>query len=183
MACPPTCGAAAALFVRPAFARRHGLRSDVRIAAQAMTTDRASTFKGGSMMKLVGSEMAREAADAGYDAAGVDPSDIRVCELHDCFAQNEPISYEALRLCGDGEAAKFVDDATTPMAGASSPTRRAACCRRGPPLGATGLAQCFELTYQLRGITDARQVDGANVALQHNQGLGGACAVTLDERV
>jgi len=181
MACPPTCGAAAALVVSPAFAKRHGLRTDVRIAAQAMTTDRASTFEGASMMKLVGSEMAREAADAVYEAAGVDPADIRVCELHDCFAQNELISYEALRLCGDGEAAKFVDDGDNTYGGRVVTNPSGGLLSKGHPLGATGLAQCYELTHQLRGTAGQRQVEGATIALQHNLGLGGACVVTLYE--
>lgn len=181
MACPPTCGAAAALVVSPAFAKRHGLRADVRIAAQAMTTDRASTFEGASMMKLVGSEMAREAADAVYEAAGVDPADIRVCELHDCFAQNELISYEALRLCGDGEAAKFVDDGDNTYGGRVVTNPSGGLLSKGHPLGATGLAQCYELTQQLRGTAGQRQVEGATIALQHNLGLGGACVVTLYE--
>jgi sterol carrier protein 2 len=183
MACPPTCGAAAALVVSPAFAKKHGLRAEVRIAAQAMTTDRASTFEGASMMKLVGSEMAREAADAVYEAAGVDPMDIRVCELHDCFAQNELISYEALRLCGDGEAAKFVDDGGNTYGGRVVTNPSGGLLSKGHPLGATGLAQCYELTNQLRGSAGARQVQGANTALQHNLGLGGACVVTLYESV
>ena len=183
MACPPTCGAAAALVVSPAFAQRHGLRSDVRVAAQAMTTDRASTFEGASMMKLVGSEMARDAADAVFEAAGVDPMDIRVCELHDCFAQNELISYEALRLCGDGEAARFVDDGDNTYGGRVVTNPSGGLLSKGHPLGATGLAQCYELTHQLRGTAGARQVGGATLALQHNLGLGGACVVTLYERV
>ena len=85
------------------------------------------------MMKLVGFDMARAAADQVYTAAGIGPEDLDVVELHDCFAQNEVLSYEALRLCADGGAEKFVAEETTPTAGATSPIPPEACCRRGIP--------------------------------------------------
>jgi sterol carrier protein 2 len=181
MACPPTCGAAAAVLVSPSYARRHGLRTDVRIRAQSMTTDRADTF-GSSMMKLVGADMARAAARRVYDAAGVDPRDITVCELHDCFAQNELISYEALGLCEEGGADQFVADGDNTYGGRVVTNPSGGLLSKGHPLGATGLAQCYELTQQLRGTADKRQVEGARLGLQHNLGLGGACVVTLYER-
>jgi sterol carrier protein 2 len=181
MACPPTCGAAAAVLVSPSYARRHGLRTDVRIKAQAMTTDRADTF-GSSMMRLVGADMARDAARRVYDAAGVDPRDITVCELHDCFAQNELISYEALGLCDEGGADKFVTDGDNTYGGRVVTNPSGGLLSKGHPLGATGLAQCYELTQQLRGTADKRQVARARLGLQHNLGLGGACVVTLYER-
>ncbi len=183
MACPPTCGAAAAILVSEHFAQRHGLRTDVRIAAQAMTTDRASTFDDGSMMKLVGSDMTREAARRVYEAAGVGPLDITVCELHDCFAHNELITYEALELCPEGGAEQFVEDGDNTYGGRVVTNPSGGLLSKGHPLGATGLAQCFELTQQLRGEAEKRQVDGARLALQHNLGLGGACVVTLYERM
>jgi sterol carrier protein 2 len=181
MACPPTCGAAAAVLVSPSYARRHGLRTDVRIRAQSMTTDRADTF-GSSMMKLVGADMARAAARRVYDAAGVDPRDITVCELHDCFAQNELISYEALGLCEEGGADQFVAHGDNTYGGRVVTNPSGGLLSKGHPLGATGLAQCYELTQQLRGTADKRQVEGARLGLQHNLGLGGACVVTLYER-
>jgi acetyl-CoA acetyltransferase len=110
MACPPTCGAAAALLVSEAFAARHALPARVRIAAQAMTTDTPSTFAAHDMMQLVGFDMARAAAQQVYAAAGIGPEDLDVVELHDCFAQNELITYEALGLCPDGGAEQFVRD-------------------------------------------------------------------------
>ncbi len=179
MACPPTCGGAAAILVSEAFARRHGLRTDVEIAAQAMTTDYASTFESGDMMKLVGFDMAKAAAAKVYDQAGIGPDDIKVVELHDCFAQNELVTYEALGLCPDGGAAKFVADGDNTYGGKYVTNPSGGLLSKGHPLGATGLAQCYELTHQLRGTAEARQVDGARVALQHNLGLGGACVVTL----
>ena len=178
MACPPTCGAAAAVLVSEDYARRHGLDSTVRILAQAMTTDSASTF-GRSMISLVGADMAKAAADAVYEQAGIGPEDIDVCELHDCFAHNELISYEALGFCAPGEAARFVADGDNTYGGSVVTNPSGGLLSKGHPLGATGLAQCFELTQQLRGRAEARQVDGARLGLQHNLGLGGACVVTL----
>lgn len=182
MACPPTCGAAAAVVVSEAYARRHGLSTAVRIRAQAMTTDRPGTFDDGSAMKLVGSAMSREAAQKVYAAAGVDPADIDVCELHDCFAQNELISYEALGLCPEGGAEAFVEAGDNSYGGRVVTNPSGGLLSKGHPLGATGLAQCYELTHQLRGTAERRQVAGARLALQHNLGLGGACVVTLYER-
>jgi acetyl-CoA acetyltransferase len=178
MACPPTCGAAAALLVSEDYARRRGLDATVRILAQAMTTDTASTF-GRSMISLVGADMAKAAADAVYAQAGVGPDDIDVCELHDCFAQNELISYEALGFCDPGAAAQFVADGDNTYGGAVVTNPSGGLLSKGHPLGATGLAQCYELTQQLRGRAEARQVEGARLGLQHNLGLGGACVVTL----
>ena len=179
MACPPTCGAAAALLVSEDYAQKKGLRRDVAILAQAMTTDTRITFEGHSMMKLVGFDMAKEAARRVYEAAGIGPGDIAVCELHDCFAQNELITYEALGLCPEGGAEKFVNDGDNTYGGRVVTNPSGGLLSKGHPLGATGLAQCFELTQQLRGNAGARQVNGARIALQHNLGLGGAAVVTL----
>ena len=182
MACPPTCGAAAAILVSEKFAKTHGLRSDVRIRAQAMTTDTASTFGAGDMMQVVGFDMARDAANKVYEAAGIGPKDLDVVELHDCFAHNELITYEGLGLCPDGGAERFIDDGDNTFGGKTVTNPSGGLLSKGHPLGATGLAQCYELTHQLRGSAEARQVDGARVALQHNLGLGGACVVTIYER-
>ncbi|AVT82212.1 MULTISPECIES: lipid-transfer protein [Rhodopseudomonas] len=182
MACPPTCGGAAAVLVSEAFAKKHGLRTDVRIAAQAMTTDTASTFEAHDMMRVVGYDMARAAATKVYEDAGVGPDDIDVVELHDCFAHNELITYEALGLCPEGGAEKFIADGDNTYGGKFVTNPSGGLLSKGHPLGATGLAQCYELTRQLRGTAEATQVDGAKRALQHNLGLGGACVVTLYER-
>lgn len=179
MACPPTCGAAAALLVSEAFAKKHGLRTDVEIAAQAMTTDYPSTFEARDMMQVVGADMSRAAAGQVYEQAGIGPQDVDVVELHDCFAQNELITYEALGLCPPGEAEGFVEAGDNTYGGRVVTNPSGGLLSKGHPLGATGLAQCYELTHQLRGTADARQVEGARVALQHNLGLGGACVVTL----
>lgn len=182
MACPPTCGAAAAVVCSGEYARRHGLDRSVRIRAQAMTTDRAVTFEARDMREVVGFSMAKEAADRVYEAAGVGPQDIDVVELHDCFAHNELVSYEALGLCGLGGAEKFVVDGDNTYGGRVVTNPSGGLLSKGHPLGATGLAQCAELVQQLRQTADARQAPDARLALQHNLGLGGACVVTLYER-
>jgi sterol carrier protein 2 len=179
MACPPTCGAAAAVLVSEDFAKARGLKTDVYIAGQAMTTDRPSTFDSNDMMRVVGYEMSREAADKVYQQAGVGPDDLDVVELHDCFAHNELITYEALGLCPEGGADKFIRDGDNTYGGKVVTNPSGGLLSKGHPLGATGLAQCFELTHQLRGSAGARQVANARIALQHNLGLGGACVVTM----
>ncbi len=182
MACPPTCGAAAAVLCSEEFAQRHGLDRSVRIRAQAMTTDRPVAFESRDMREVVGFGMAKEAARQVYEAAGVGPRDVDVVELHDCFAQNELLSYEALGLCDEGGAERFVCDGDNTYGGQVVTNPSGGLLSKGHPLGATGLAQCTELVQQLRGTAGQRQVEGARLALQHNLGLGGACVVTLYER-
>lgn len=182
MACPPTCGAAAAILVSEDYAKKHGIDMTVRIAAQSMTTDFPSTFESGDMMRVVGYDMAKAAAAAVYAKAGVGPQDIKVVELHDCFAQNELITYESLGLCPEGGAAAFIDAGDNTYGGKVVTNPSGGLLSKGHPLGATGLAQCYELTRQLRGTAGGTQVDGARHALQHNLGLGGACVVTMYER-
>jgi acetyl-CoA acetyltransferase len=179
MACAPTCGAAAAVVVSPGFARRRGRGNGVRIVAQAMTTDTPDTFESQDMMRVVGCTMARAAADQVYAQAAIGPDDVDVVELHDCFAHNELLSYEALRLCGEGGGEQFVRDGDNTYGGRVVTNPSGGLLSKGHPLGATGLAQCYELTQHLRGRAGERQVDGARIGLQHNLGLGGACVVTL----
>ncbi len=183
MACPPTCGAAAAVLVSERFAAKHGLNTGVRIAAQAMTTDTPSTFDSHDMMRVVGYDMTAAAARQVYEAAGIGPEDLDVVELHDCFAQNELITYEGLGLCPEGGAQRFIADGDNTYGGQVVTNPSGGLLSKGHPLGATGLAQCYELTHQLRGTAGDRQVDGARTALQHNLGLGGACVVTLYQAV
>jgi sterol carrier protein 2 len=179
MACPPTCGAAAAIVASEAFCRKHGLAAPVWIAAQAMTTDTPSTFEAHDMMRLVGYDMARAAAHATYESAGIGAEDVDVVELHDCFAQNELLSYEAIGLCAEGDAQRFVDAGDNTYGGRVVTNPSGGLLSKGHPLGATGLAQCYELTHQLRGTAGPRQVEGARIGLAHNLGLGGACVTTL----
>ncbi|MBZ5709885.1 lipid-transfer protein [Nannocystis pusilla] len=180
--CPPTCGAAAAVLCSDAFAKKKGLANSVYIAAQAMRTDFPSTFEENSMIKMVGYDMAKKTAEAVYEKAGLGPQDVQVVELHDCFTANELLTYEALDLCPEGGAEKFVWDGDNTYGGKFVTNPSGGLLSKGHPLGATGLAQCTELVWQLRGQADKRQVEGAKVALQHNLGLGGACVVTMYRR-
>lgn len=177
--CPPTCGAAAAIVCTPEFAKKHGVKADVVIKAQAMTTDTKSTFEDHSMIKLIGYDMAKDAANRVYEKAGIGPKDIQVVELHDCFTANELLTYEALGLTPEGTAEKFIWDGDNTYGGKFVTNPSGGLLSKGHPLGATGLAQCAELVWQLRGAADKRQVEGVTHALQHNLGLGGACVVTL----
>ncbi|MAZ02355.1 MAG: lipid-transfer protein [Sneathiella sp.] len=177
--CPPTCGAGAAIVCTEEFAKKHGINADVVIAGQAMTSDFASTFGDHDMMRVVGYDMTAAAAKKVYEMSGVGPGDIDVVELHDCFTANELITYEGLGLAREGEAEKFIWDGDNTYGGKVVTNPSGGLLSKGHPLGATGLAQCFELVNQLRGNLGNRQVEGARNALQHNLGLGGACVVTL----
>ncbi|MBK7395540.1 MAG: lipid-transfer protein [Myxococcales bacterium] len=179
--CPPTCGAAAAILCSDEFARSKGISNPVRMIGQAMTTDYSSSF-GDSMIKMVGYDMAVECAKKVYEQSGVGPEDVQVVELHDCFTANELLTYEALGLCKEGEAEKFIWEGQNTYGGKYVTNPSGGLLSKGHPLGATGLAQCTELVWQLRGQGDKRQVEGAKVALQHNLGLGGACVITMYQR-
>jgi sterol carrier protein 2 len=177
--CPPTCGAAAAILCSDEFMKKKGISKAVWIAAQAMTTDLKSSFEEDSMIKMVGYDMAKTAADKVYEKAGLGPKDVDVVELHDCFTANELLTYEALGLAKEGEAEKFIWDGDNTYGGKVVTNPSGGLLSKGHPLGATGLAQCTELVWQLRGTADKRQVKNAKVGLQHNVGLGGACVVTM----
>jgi acetyl-CoA acetyltransferase len=180
--CPPTCGAAAAILCSDDFAKKHNISKPVYIAGQAMTTDYPSTFEEHSMIKMVGFDMAKACAAKVYEQAGLGPQDVQVVELHDCFTANELLTYEAIGLCKEGEAEKFIWDGDNTYGGKFVTNPSGGLLSKGHPLGATGLAQCTELVWHLRGTAEARQVEGAKVALQHNLGLGGACVMTMYRR-
>ena len=181
--CPPTCGAAAALLNSEKFAKTHGLRSDVKMTGQSMTTDFPSSFEGKTMMQIVGSDMSRAAANDLYEKTGIGPDDVDVVELHDCFTSNEIITYEALQLTEEGGSEQFVSDGDNTYGGKVVVNPSGGLLSKGHPLGATGLGQCVELVWQLRGEAGPRQVEGARVGLQHNLGLGGACVVSLYQKM
>jgi acetyl-CoA acetyltransferase len=181
--CSPTSdGSAAAVLVSERFLDEHDLAGQaVEIVGQAMTTDFASTFDG-SAKNIIGYDMNVQAAQKVYDQSGLGPQDFGVIELHDCFSANELLLYEALGLCGEGEAPKLIDAGDTTYGGRWVVNPSGGLISKGHPLGATGLAQCTELTWQLRGTADARQVENVTAALQHNIGLGGAAVVTAYQR-
>ena len=178
--CPTSDGAGAAILASEAFVRKHKLEGKaVEIIGQAMTTDFASTFDTKSAIKLVGSDMTKKAAQQVYEQSGLGPEDVQVVELHDCFSCNEMITYEALGLCPEGKGGAFVDAGANTYGGKVVVNPSGGLISKGHPLGATGLAQCAELNWQLRGEADKRQVADAKIALQHNLGLGGAAVVTM----
>jgi acetyl-CoA acyltransferase len=179
--CSPTSdGSAAAVVASERFVDKHGLWDQaIEIAGQSMVTDMTSTFDEGSCIKIVGYDMSKEAANRAYEEAGLGPDDVDVIELHDCFSANELITYEALGLAEEGKGHELVESEDTTYGGKWVVNPSGGLISKGHPLGATGLAQCSELTWQLRGQADKRQVDGAKVGLQHNIGLGGAAVVSV----
>ncbi|XP_031993006.1 sterol carrier protein 2 isoform X2 [Hylobates moloch] len=178
--CPTSDGAAAAILASEAFVQKYGLQSKaVEILAQEMMTDLPSSFEEKSVIKMVGFDMSKEAARKCYEKSGLTPNDIDVIELHDCFSTNELLTYEALGLCPEGQGATLVDRGDNTYGGKWVINPSGGLISKGHPLGATGLAQCAELCWQLRGEAGKRQVPGAKVALQHNLGIGGAVVVTL----
>jgi sterol carrier protein 2 len=181
--CPTSDGSAAAVVASGDFVRKYGLRAKaVEILAMAMTTDFESSFSDRSVIKMVGYDMSRAAAQKVYHQSGLGPENVDVAELHDCFSCNELITYEALGLCPEGKGGEFVDSGANTYGGKVVTNPSGGLISKGHPLGATGLAQCAELNWQLRGEAGKRQVEGARVALQHNIGLGGAAVVTMYRR-
>ena len=182
--CSPTSdGSGAVVVASERFVDEHDLWDRaVEIVGQAMVTDMASTFADGNAIKVVGYDMSKTAADRAYEEAQVSAEDVDVVELHDCFSANEILTYEAIGLCGEGEAEKFIEAGDNTYGGKYVTNPSGGLLSKGHPLGATGLAQCTELVWQLRGQAGDRQVEGAKIALQHNLGLGGACVVTMYRR-
>lgn len=178
--CPTSDGAGAAILASEAFVRRYGLESQaVEIVGMEMATDTESTFKDKSLMKIAGYDMTKLAASRLFAKSGYKPGDVQVVELHDCFSANELITYEALGLCPEGGAAELIDRGDNTYGGKYVINPSGGLISKGHPLGATGLAQCAEMCWQLRGLAEKRQVKDCKLALQHNLGLGGAVVVSL----
>ncbi len=178
--CPTSDGSGAAILASEDFVKKHNLQKKaVEIVGMAMSTDFSSTFDDKSCIKIVGSEMTKAAAQSVYKQSGFGPENVQVVELHDCFSCNELVTYEALGLCPEGQAGKFIDEDAFTYGGKVVVNPSGGLISKGHPLGATGLAQCAELNWQLRGEADKRQVKDVKLALQHNLGLGGAAVVTM----
>jgi acetyl-CoA acetyltransferase len=159
------------------FTKQHNLGGAVKILAQSMATDTQDSWQ--NPINAVGKSMTTMAAAKVYNTAGISPQDIDVIELHDCFTPNEVITYEALGLCPEGEAEQFINAGNNTYGGKFVIGPSGGLMSKGHPIGATGIAQCAELVWHLRGQAGDRQVQGARLALQHNVGLGGAVVVTL----
>ncbi|EDV22284.1 uncharacterized protein TRIADDRAFT_59384 [Trichoplax adhaerens] len=181
--CPTSDGSAAAILCSEKMVQKYNLQNKaVKIVGMEMRTDFSSTFKEKSCIKMVGYDMTKAAADSVYSATGIKPTDVDVVELHDCFSANELISYEALGLCAEGEGANLVESGNNTYGGKYVINPSGGLISKGHPLGASGLAQCAELCWQLRNMAGKRQVPNAKTALQHNIGLGGAVVVGLYQR-
>lgn len=182
--CSPTSdGSGAAILASEAYVERHGLADRaVEIVGQAMTTDFESSLGSRKAKDVIGYDMNVKAARSVYEQAELGPEDFQVIELHDCFSANELLTYEALGLCEEGGAPGLIDAGDNTYGGKWVVNPSGGLISKGHPLGATGLAQCAELTWQLRGDADARQVDDVDACLQHNIGLGGAAVVTAYRR-
>jgi acetyl-CoA acetyltransferase len=176
--CPTSDGAGAAILCSEEFAKKHGLSNPVKIVGQAMATDKMEDFAMGSL-GWIGIGMSKRAADAVYEQTGIGPKDVDVIELHDCFSTNELVSYESLGLCPEGQGGRLIDEDQVTYGGKWVVNPSGGLLSKGHPLGATGLAQCAELVWQLNGQAEKRQVENARIGLQHNVGLGGACVVTM----
>lgn len=182
--CSPTSdGAGAAVIVSQKFidARPHLKSQAILIAGQSLMTDSPKLYSR-SAMELVGYDMTKRAAQAALKEAGVSPKAIRVCEVHDCFSANELILLDGLGFSEPGKAHEMVRNGDITYGGQVVVNPSGGLISKGHPLGATGLAQCAELTWQLRGWANNRLVKDAPVALQHNLGLGGAVVVNVYKR-
>jgi sterol carrier protein 2 len=176
--CPTSDGSGAAILCSEDFMRKRGLQNQaVEILGMSMATDFPSTFE--SMAGLCGYDLSKASSRKVYEQSGLGPENVDVIELHDCFATNELISYEALGLCPEGKGGEFVDSEANTYGGRIVVNPSGGLISKGHPLGATGLAQCAEICWQLRGLAEKRQVEGAKVGMSHNIGLGGACVVTM----
>eukprot|EP00743_Colponemidia_sp_Colp-15_P006733 GILK01007260.1.p1 GENE.GILK01007260.1~~GILK01007260.1.p1 ORF type:complete len:470 (-),score=70.18 GILK01007260.1:124-1494(-) len=197
MSCPIADGAAAAILVSERYIQQHAAYIQheylVQLLSCQMVTDLPSTFESSSCISISGYDMNKTAAQKAYLESGVTPLDVDVIELHDCFAVNELFQYEALGLCEPGKSGQLIDSLQWKQnhAGAElgvigdrwvvNPS--GGLLSKGHPIGATGLAQCAELNWQLRGEAGRRQVDNAKVALQQNFGIGGAAVVSIYKKV
>lgn len=181
--CPTSDGGAAAVVVSQEFldARPHLKGQAVLIAGQQLATDAPSAFERSSM-QLVGYDMTKFAAKAAMEQAGVTADDVKVVELHDCFSANEMVTIDALGLCEHGKAHELVRQGGITYGGKYVINPSGGLISKGHPLGATGLAQCAELVWHLRGWANTRLVTDTRVCLQHNLGLGGAAVVTVYKR-
>ncbi|KAF1990933.1 thiolase-like protein [Aulographum hederae CBS 113979] len=183
--CPTSDGGAAAVIVSQAFldARPHLKANAVLIAGQCMATDSPNLFNRSSM-DLIGYDMSKKAAQTAMAEAGVKPDDVRVCELHDCFSANEMVTIDALGLCEKGKAHEMIRRGDITYGGKRQLVINPSggLISKGHPLGATGIAQCAELVWHLRGWANNRLMPGTSAALQHNLGLGGAVVVSVYKR-
>jgi acetyl-CoA acyltransferase len=172
-------GAAAAVLVSERKAKELGLQRAVRVKASVLTSD---PWQERDLVMADINTCTRNAAKQAYAMSGVAPKDIDLVELHDCFATAEILHYENLGLCGDGEGGPLIDSGATTLGGRIPVNVSGGLLSKGHPLGATGIANIYEITTHLRGEAGSRQVQGARLGMTHVLGLGSACAVHILER-
>ncbi|MDB5422071.1 MAG: non-specific lipid-transfer protein-like, partial [Brevundimonas sp.] len=174
-------GADAAVLMREKKVKELGLMDRaVRIKASALRSD---PWTERDLVMQDFNAVTQLAADQAYNDAGVDPMDINLVELHDCFATAELVHYENLRLCGPGQAGRMIDEGVVALGGRVPVNVSGGLLSKGHPLGATGIANIYEVCTHLRGKADKRQVEGAKLGLTHVVGMGSACAVHILEKV
>jgi acetyl-CoA acyltransferase len=173
-------GAAAVVLASERKARELGMKRAVRVKASVLTSD---PWQERDLVMADINTCTRTAASKAYEMAGVGPADIDLVELHDCFATAEILHYENLGLCGEGEGGRMIDTGEAALGGRIPVNVSGGLLSKGHPLGATGIANIYEISTQLRGEAGERQVDGARLGLTHVLGLGSACAIHILERV
>lgn len=178
--CPTSDGAACAILCNEQFVIEHKLENQaVEVLACKLETDKEDTFKDKSMINGVGFKTAQRAVKKALEKAQIEITDIGAIELHDCFAANELITYESLGLCEIGKAGDFIDKGDNTYGGKYVVNPSGGLTSKGHPLGATGIAQITEITWQLRNMADKRQVKNLKYGLTHNLGLGTAVVITI----
>jgi acetyl-CoA acetyltransferase len=182
MCCPNTDGSAAVVLVSEEKLRtlsKEQQRRAVKISASVLTTDPWTEH---AQVQPDVNTLTRNAATQAYETSGVSPQDLDLVELHDCFATAELIHYDNLMLCNPGEAGKFIDERGPWRDGTTPVNVSGGLISKGHPIGATGIANIFEVTTHLRGEAGDRQIEGAKVGLTHVIGLGSACAIHILEK-
>ncbi|MEM7015773.1 MAG: thiolase family protein [Pseudomonadota bacterium] len=173
-------GSAAAVLVSEKKAKELGMKRAVRVKASVLTSD---PYTDRDLVMPDVNTCTRNAAQKAYEMAGVSPEDINLVELHDCFATAEILHYENLGLCGDGEAGRMIDEGEVALGGRVPVNVSGGLLSKGHPLGATGIANIYEVSTHLRGEAGGRQVEGARLGMTHVIGLGSACGIHILEKV
>ncbi|MCY4143364.1 MAG: thiolase family protein [Gammaproteobacteria bacterium] len=172
-------GAAAAVIASEAKAKELGLMSRaVKVRASVLTSD---PWQERDLVMPDVNTCTRKASKAAYEMAGLGPEDVDLVELHDCFATAEILHYENLGLCDDGEAGRLIDEGDVELGGRVPVNVSGGLLSKGHPLGATGIANIYEVSTHLRGEAGPRQVEGARIGLTHVIGLGSACGIHILE--
>jgi len=173
-------GAAAAVLVSEKKAKELGMARAVRVKASILTSD---PYSDRDLVMPDVNAVTRRAEKEAYEMAGIGPDDISLVELHDCFATAEILHYENLGLCKDGEAGRMIDEGEVALGGRIPVNVSGGLLSKGHPLGATGIANIYEVSTHLRGEADKRQVEGARFGMTHVIGLGSACGIHILEKV